>query len=163
MTTKQTNPKESNRTNPKESNRKQTNPKESNREQVLLLAGIPLEKAEAARDALAGIGITFSYDIRAEHHSTKEHLAAVFQAYDLHQIIAALNDYLALEVYDPPISNNQDHYDLGTTANLVAFLDSSVEWCGMESLRDAISFIEEENWKTFTMENPEITTDWEKW
>ena len=40
---------------------KQTNPKESNREQVLLLAGIPLEKAEAAREALAEIGITFSY------------------------------------------------------------------------------------------------------
>ena len=139
---------------------KQTNPKESNKEQVLLLTGIPLEKAEAARDALAGIGITFSYDIRAEHHSTKEHLAAVFQAYDLDNIIAALNDYLALEVYDPPISNNQDHYDLGIAANLVSFLDSSVEWCGMESLRDAISFIEEESWKTFTMENPEITTEW---
>ena len=89
--------------------------KERNREQVLLLAGIPLEKAEAARDALAGIGITFSYDIRAEHHSTKEHLAAVFQAYDLHQIIAALNDYLALEVYDPPISQQPRSLDLGTT------------------------------------------------
>ena len=97
---------------------KQTNPKESNREQVLLLAGIPLEKAEAARDALAGIGITFSPDIRAEHHSTKGHLTAVFQAYDLDNIIAALNDYLAFEAYTPPISNNQDHYDLGTTANL---------------------------------------------
>ena len=139
---------------------KQTNPKESNREQVLLLAGIPLEKAEAARDALAGIGITFSPDIRAEHHSTKEHLPAVFQAYDLDNIIAALNDYLAFEAYTPPISNNQDHYDLGTAANLVAFLDSSVEWCGQESPRDAIAFIEEENWKTFTMENPEITTEW---
>ena len=132
-------------------------------EHTLLLTGIPLEKAEAARVALAEIGITFSPDIREEHHSTKEHLAAVFQAYDLHQIIAALNDYLALEVYDPPISNNQDHYDLGIAANLVAFLDSSVEWCGMESLRDAIAFIQEENWKTFTMENPEITTEWEKW
>ena len=97
---------------------KQTNPKESNREQVLLLAGIPLEKAEAARDALAGIGITFSPDIRAEHHSTKEHLTAVFQAYDLDNIIAALNDYLAFEAYTPPISNNQDHYDLGAAANL---------------------------------------------
>ena len=32
----------------------------------------------------------------------------------------------------------------------------------MESLRDAIAFIEEENWKTFTMENPEITTEWSK-
>ena len=139
---------------------KQTNPKESNREQVLLLAGIPLEKAEAAREALAEIGITFSPDIREEHHSTKEYLAAVFQAYDLDNIIAALNDYLAFEAYNPPISNNQDRYDLGTAANLVAFLDSSVEWCGMESLRDAISFIEEESWKTFTMENPEITTEW---
>ena len=126
---------------------KQTNPKESNREQVLLLAGIPLEKAEAARDALAGIGITFSPDIRAEHHSTKEHLTAVFQAYDLDNIIAALNDYLAFEAYTPPISNNQDHYDLGTAANLVAFLDSSVEWCGQESPRDAIAFIEEEKKK----------------
>ena len=135
----------------------------SNREQVLLLAGIPLEKAEAAREALAEIGITFSYDIREEHHSTKAHLAAVFQAYDLQNIIAALNDYLALEYYDPPISNNQDHYDLGTATNLVAFLDSSVEWCGMESLRDAISFIEEKSWKTFIMENPEITTDWCSW
>ena len=149
MTTKQTN-----------QTGEQTNPKESNSEQVLLLAGIPLEKAEAARDALAGIGITFNYDIREEHHSTKAHLAAIFQAYDLGNIIAALNDYLALEVYDPPINNNQDHYDLGIAANLVAFLDSRVEWCGMESLRDAISFIEEESWKTFTMENPEITTEW---
>ena len=84
----------------------------------------------------------------------------IFQAYDLDNIIAALNDYLAFEAYTPPISNNQDHYDLGTAANLVAFLDSSVEWCGRESPRDAISFIEEENWKTFTMENPEITTEW---
>ena len=139
---------------------KQTNPKESNREQVLLLAGIPLEKAEAAREALAEIGITLSPDIREEHHSTKEYLAAVFQAYDLDNIIAALNDYLALEVYDPPISNNQDRYDLGTAANLVAFLDSSVEWCGLKYPQDAIAFIEEESWKTFTMENPEITTEW---
>ena len=59
----------------------------------------------------------------------------------MHNIITALNDYLAFEAYNPPISNNQDHYDLGIAANLVAFLDSSVEWCGRESARDAISFI----------------------
>ncbi len=139
---------------------KQTNQEESNREQVLLLAGIPLEKAEAARDALAGIGITFTPDIRAEHHSTREHLKAVFQAYDLENIIAALNDYLAFEAYAPPISDNQDHYDLGAAANLVAFLDSSVDWCGRESPRDAISFIQQDAWTIFMEENPGIAGDW---
>ena len=51
-------------------------------EQTLLLAGIPLEKAEAAREALAEIGITFTPKLRTQHHSTREHLEATFQATD---------------------------------------------------------------------------------
>ena len=47
---------------------KQTNP---TGEQTLLLAGIPLEKAEAARGALAEIGITFTPNLRTQHHSTR--------------------------------------------------------------------------------------------
>ena len=130
------------------------------REQTLLLTGIPLEKAEAARVALAEIGITFTPKIRTQHHSTREHMEAIFQAYDLEEIIATLNDYLAFAGYSPLISDEQDKYDLNDTTNLIEFLDTSVDWCGLEYPRDAIAFIQEENWKTFTMENPEITTEW---
>ena len=136
---------------------KQTNP---TRKQTLLLTGIPMEKAEAARGALAGIGVTFTPNLQAEHHSTREHLKAIFQAYDLTETIATLNDYLAFDSYNPPISDNQDDYDLNATTNLIAFLDTSVDWCGLEYPRDAIGFIQEEDWKTFTMENPEITREW---
>ena len=38
----------------------QTNQTNQTGEQTLLLTGIPLEKAEAAREALAEIGITFT-------------------------------------------------------------------------------------------------------
>ena len=132
-------------------------------EHTLLLTGIPLEKAEAARVALAEIGITFTPNLRTQHHSTREHLDAIFQAYDLTEIIATLNDYLAFNSYSPLIpliSDEQDNYDLNATTNLIEFLDTSVDWCGREHPRDAIGFIQEENWKTFTMENPEITTEW---
>ncbi len=135
---------------------KQTNP---TGEQTLLLAGIPLEKAEAARGALAEIGITFTPNLRTQHHSTREHQGAIFHAYDLEEIIATLNDYLAFASYSPLISDEQDNYDLNATTNLIEFLDTSVDWCGREYPRDAIGFIQEENWKTFTMENPEITTE----
>ena len=136
---------------------KQTNP---TRKQTLLLTGIPMEKAEAARGALAGIGITFTPNLRAEHNSTREHLKAIFQAYDLTETIATLNDYLAFDGYNPPISDNQDDYDMNTTTNLIEFLDTSVDWCGLEYPRDAISFIQEEAWTTFTRENPGITREW---
>ena len=49
-------------------------------EQTLLLAGIPLKKVEAARVALAEIGITFTPKLRTQHHSSREHLEAIFQA-----------------------------------------------------------------------------------
>ena len=129
-------------------------------EQTLLLAGIPLEKAEAAREALAAIGITFTPKLRTQHHSTREQLEAIFQAYDLEETIATLNDYLAFASYSPLISDEQNNYDLNATTNLIQFLDTSVDWCGPEYPRDAIAFIQEENWKTFTQENPEITTEW---
>ena len=129
-------------------------------EQTLLLTGIPLEKAEAAREALAEIGITFTPNLRTQHHSTREHLEAIFQAYDLEEIIATLNDYLAFAGYSPLISDEQDNYDLKDTTNLIQFLDTSIDWCGPKYPRDAITFIQEEKWKTFTMENPEITTEW---
>ena len=115
---------------------------------------------EAARVALAEIGITFTPKLRTQHHSSREHLEAIFQAYDLEEIIATLNDYLAFAGYSPLISDEQNKYDLNDTTNLIAFLDSSVEWCGLKYPQDAIAFIEEESWKTFTMENTEITTDW---
>ena len=134
--------------------------KQSNREQTLLLTGIPMEKAEAAREALAGVGITFSPNLRAEHHSTREHLTAVFQAYDLHEILATLNDYLAFDGRTPSISDNEDEYDLGTAVNLIAFLDTSVEWCGREHPRDAISFIQDDAWTAFMEENPGIAREW---
>ena len=136
---------------------KQTNP---TREQTLLLAGIPLEKAEAARGALAGIGITFTPNLRPDHHSTKEQFKAIFQAYDLTETIATLNDYLAFDGYNPPISDNQDDYDLNTTTNLIAFLDTSVDWYGQEYPREAINFIQEEAWETFTIENRGIIREW---
>ena len=136
---------------------KQTNP---TGEQTLLLAGTPLEKAEAARDALARIGITFTPNLRAEHHSTRKHLGAIFQAYDLTENIATLNDYLAFDGYNPPISDDQDDYDLNTATNLIAFLDDSVDWYGREYPREAINFIQEEAWETFTIENPRIIREW---
>ena len=136
---------------------KQTNP---TREQTLLLAGIPLEKAEAARGALAGIGITFTPNLRADHHSTKEQFKAIFQAYDLTETIATLNDYLAFDGYNPPISDNQDDYNLNTITNLIAFLDTSVDWYGQEYPREAIGFIQEEAWETFTIENRGIIREW---
>ena len=139
---------------------KQTNQTNQAGEQTLLLAGIPLEKAEAARVALAEIGITFTPKLRTQHHSTREQLQAIFQAYDLEEIIATLNDYLAFASYSPLISDEQNKYDLNDTTNLIKLLDTSVDWCGTEYPRDAIAFIQEENWKTFTMENPEITTEW---
>ena len=129
-------------------------------EKTLLLTGIPLEKAEAARVALAEIGITFTPKLRTQHHSSREHLEAIFQAYDLEEIIATLNDYLAFANYSPIISSEQNNYDLNATTNLIEFLDTSVDWCGLKYPRDTIAFIEEENWNTFTMENPEITTEW---
>ena len=129
-------------------------------EQTLLLTGIPLEKAEAAREALAEIGITFTPNLRAYRNSTREHLEAIFEVVGLEEIIATLNDYLAFASYSPIISWEQNNYDMNATTNLIEFLDTSVDWCGLKYPRDAIAFIEEENWKTFTMENPEITTEW---
>ena len=76
-------------------------------EKTLLLTGIPLEKAEAAREALAEIGITFTPKLRTQHHSTREHLEAIFQAYDLEEIIATLNDYLAFAGSSPPSAMNR--------------------------------------------------------
>ena len=132
---------------------KQTNPTNQTGEQTLLLTGIPLEKAEAAREALAEIGITFTPKLRTQHHSTREHLNAIFQAYDIEEIITTLNDYLAFASYSPLISDEQDNYDLNATTNLIEFLDTSVDWCGPEYPRDAIAFIQKETgrpspWRT---------------
>ena len=139
---------------------KQTNPTNQTGEQTLLLAGIPLDLAEAARDALAEIGITFTPNLQPWHHSTRKHHRAIFQAYNLEELIATLNDHLALAGYSPIISDDQNKYDLNTTTSLIKFLDTSVDWCSREHPRDAIGFIREKNWKTFTTENPEITTEW---
>ena len=87
-----------------------------------------------------------------------EHLRAIFQANDLRETIATLNDYLAFDYNLPPISDNQEDYDLKTTTSLITFLNTEVEWCGIENPRDAIYFIEEEAWDKFISENPGLTS-----